>query len=266
MNQKHNIYLKLLNKIFFDRYKDGVTVIDFSRDDLVRVANELGVDTPKNLGDVVYSHRYRIESEEIKAKSPPNKSWAIFGTGKARYQFKLVSQFRLVPREGLIVTKILDATPEIIKAYSLSDEQSLLAKVRYNRLIDTFLGVTAYSLQNHLRTSVPQIGQIEIDEVYVAVDKFGAQYIIPVQAKRGNDKSSIVQTYQDIKWCKKAFPQLIPVPISVQFIDNHRIAIFSLKEINNDIVIDSERHYLLVKKDGITVDELKSYANSSILS
>jgi len=47
--------------------------------------------------------------------------------------------------------KIPDATPEIVAAYALSDEQALLAKVRYNRLLDIFLGVAAYSLQNHLR-------------------------------------------------------------------------------------------------------------------
>src|SRR5271157_4057421 len=37
--------------------------------------------------------------------------------------------------------------------YKFTDEQALLAKVRYTRLIDTFLGITAYSLQNHLRTT-----------------------------------------------------------------------------------------------------------------
>ena len=45
-----------------------------------------------------------------------------------------------------------DSTPGVI-SYALSDEQSLLATVRYNRLIDVFTGLTCYSLQNHLRTS-----------------------------------------------------------------------------------------------------------------
>jgi len=33
--------------------------------------------------------------------------------------------------------------------------------------------VSAYSLQNHLRTTVEHIGQIEVDEIYVAVDSAG---------------------------------------------------------------------------------------------
>ncbi len=36
-----------------------------------------------------------------------------------------------------------------------------------------FTGITCYSLQNHLRTSVPDIGQVETDELYVGVDKKG---------------------------------------------------------------------------------------------
>jgi hypothetical protein len=42
--------------------------------------------------------------------------------------------------------------------------------LRYNRLIDVFIGVTCYSLQNHLRTTEPRIGQFETDEIYVNTD------------------------------------------------------------------------------------------------
>jgi hypothetical protein len=97
----------------------------------------------------------------------------IEGAGRSKYAFKLVRINRIVPNRKLIAVKIPDATPEIVNAYALSDEQALLAKVRYNRLIDIFLGIAAYSLQNHLRTTVSSIGQVEIDEIYVAVDRHG---------------------------------------------------------------------------------------------
>jgi hypothetical protein len=45
--------------------------------------------------------------------------------------------------------------------------------MRYNRLLDIFTGVACYSLQNHLRTTVPDVGQVETDELYVGVDKNG---------------------------------------------------------------------------------------------
>jgi len=75
-----------------------------------------------------------------------------------------------VPRLNQLVVKIRDATPAIIQAHALGNEQALLAKVRYNRLVDIFLGTTASSLQNHLRPTVKGIWQIEIDELYVGLD------------------------------------------------------------------------------------------------
>ncbi len=61
---------------------------------------------------------------------------------------------------------------------SFTDEQALLATVRYNRLTDIFTGVTCYSLQNHLRTTVRGVGQVETDELYVGVDRLGKHYAI----------------------------------------------------------------------------------------
>ena len=50
-------------------------------------------------------------------------------------------------------------------------------------VIYQFIHVTPYSLQEHLRTSVPDLGQIEVDELYVALRNTGQQFIVPVQAK-----------------------------------------------------------------------------------
>ncbi len=86
----------------------------------------------------------------------------------------------------------------MIARYALSDEQALLAKIRYNRLIDLFTGLTCYSLQNHLRTAVKNVGQVETDEIYVGLDKRGAHFILPVQAKGKREKIGIVQIEQDI--------------------------------------------------------------------
>ena len=71
------------------------------------------------------------------------------------------------------------------------------------------LGITCYSLQNHLRTSVPDIGQVETDELYVGVDARGCQYVIPVQAKGGSDTLNIVQIEQDMALCESRFPALV---------------------------------------------------------
>jgi len=68
----------------------------------------------------------------------------------SKYRLRLVPAMRIKPREDMVKIAVPDSTPELIRAYALDDEQTLLAIVRYNRLIDTFLRLTAYSLQNHL--------------------------------------------------------------------------------------------------------------------
>ena len=116
-------------------------------------------------------------------------------------------------------------------------------------------------MQNHLRTKVPGIGQIEIDEVYVAVDKHGRQFVVPVQAKGGRDQHGVVQTAQDIAWCEQKLPDLICRPISVQFVTATKIAMFELVADGGIIKVAEERHYELVRSDEITAEDLLKYRN-----
>ncbi|MYD35737.1 MAG: hypothetical protein F4X20_01760 [Dehalococcoidia bacterium] len=156
-----------------------------------------------------------------------------------------------------------DATPGIIARYSLNDEQAVLARVRYNRLIDIFLGLSCYSLQNHLRTTVRDVGQIETDELYVGLNKAGAHFVIPVQAKSGRDQLSRVQVEQDLALCAARFPNLLCRPIGVQMLDTGVIALLEFVEQGLDIRIASERHYSLVPSDEISDVELTQYRELS---
>ncbi|WP_415909129.1 endonuclease [Oleiharenicola sp. Vm1] len=258
--QRGNRYQALLEKIFFDHYKPGATEVVFEREEFVAAAKKLKVKLPKNLGDAVYSVRYRIAMPaRVIATQTEGREWVIVGQGRSRYAFRLAKVSRILPNENLVTIKIPEATPEIISAYALSDEQALLAKVRYNRLIDVFLGLSACSLQSHLRTSVKDIGQIEVDEVYVGVDRDGRQYVIPVQAKGGNDKLGAVQTEQDIAFCRDKFPELICRPISAQFMADDLIALFELTIEDDEIKIVDEVHYRLVPADQISREELAAY-------
>lgn len=256
-------YARLAHKLFFDGYSEGATSIDFTRDDIKAGAAELGIDLPDNVGDVVYYFRFRHKlPKDILATQPEGREWVIQLAGRARYRFRLARANRIVPNTALATIKIPDSTPEIIARYALDDEQALLAKVRYNRLIDIFLGLTTYSLQNHLRTTVDDLGQIEIDELYVGLDKHGCHYIIPVQAKGGRDQISIVQTEQDTKWCENKFPTLRSRAISAQFVSHDQIALFELRIEDADLLelkIVEERHYKLVPSGELDPREIADY-------
>ena len=257
-----NRYAALIESIFLGKYQKGKTELLFHRDEITAAAKRLGIKLPKNIGDVIYSIRYRMSLPASIAKTQPSgKEWMIEGRGRSQYAFRLSTINRIAPNQQLAAVKIPDATPEIVSAYALSDEQALLAKVRYNRLIDIFLGAAAYSLQNHLRTTVAGLGQVEIDEIYVAIDKRGRQYIIPVQAKGGNDHLSTVQARQDIACCAEKFPRLICRAISAQFMDDDLIALFELGISGDEIHIIEEKHYKLAPADQISGAELKAYDN-----
>lgn len=263
-NDTQSRYKALIEKVFFDHYKKKAESVTFKREDLVSAAKDLGMLLPKNLGDVVYSIRYRTPMPDSVLKTQPKgMEWIIEGGGRSKYIFKLVRINRILPNSELIAIKIPDATPEIVNAYALSDEQALLAKVRYNRLVDIFLGIAAYSLQNHLRTTVKSIGQVEIDEIYVAVDRNGRQFVLPIQAKGGSDQLSVVQTKQDLACCAEKYPDLICRAISAQFMEDDLIALFELTVESEEVKVVEERHYRLVPSDRIDASDLRSYAQRS---
>ncbi|PAX52785.1 endonuclease [Brunnivagina elsteri] len=253
-------YSAIILEIFRRHYQNDVDIFEFDRSEIEEVAQTLEIKLPKNIGDVLYSFRFRKDlPQEITSTAPGGLEWIIELAGYGNYKFRLSQINRINPNVNLVYIKIPDSTPEIITKYALNDEQALLAKVRYNRLIDIFLGITTYSLQNHLRTTVPKIGQIEIDEIYVGINRNGTQFVIPVQAKGGEDKLGIVQTKQDIACCNEKFPQLVCRPVSAQFMDDNVIVLFELAIQEEQIKVVEEKHYKLVLADAISDEELSNY-------
>jgi len=234
--------------------------VDFEREDIVKFGNKLKIHLPKNLGDLIYSFRYRASfPENIQSTAGEGEAWIIRPAGRGKYRFVLVSNKPLLPNDNMTATKVPDSTPGVVAKYAFNDEQALLAKVRYNRLVDIFMGITCYSLQNHLRTTVPDIGQVETDELYVGMDKRGAHYVVPIQAKGGTDKLSIVQIEQDFAVCAHKFPLLICRPVAAQFMKDDIIALFEFEQGENGVGIASEKHYKLVPPEEVTEADLDIY-------
>ena len=255
-----NRYGQIIERIFFLHFQDGASEVSFNRTEIAQVAADLGIVLPKNLGDVVYSFRYRVQlPESIRSRAPDGQEWIIRPAGRSRYRFVATATAVISPNRLLAETKVPDSTPGLIALYALSDEQALLAKLRYNRLVDIFTGVACYSLQNHLRTTVPGLGQVETDEIYLGVDRRGAQYVLPVQAKGGNDSLSIVQIEQDLALCAAKFPALICRPIGAQFVGNGLIVLFEFEFGDDGVRVSSEKHYRLVPAQDISSDDLGNY-------
>jgi hypothetical protein len=267
--KKVTAYRQIIEPIFLDHYKPGDTQIPFERQEIIDTATRLEIDIPKNVGDVVYTFRYRDDLPSgITSKAPQGYDWIILPAGRGKYRFTATEYSLVIPTPGYVETKIPDATPGVISMYALSDEQALLAKLRYNRLIDIFTGLVAYPLQSHLRTTVPDMGQIETDDLYVALDKRGVHYVVPVQAKaqrrgarrpRKTDRLSVVQIIQDYGVGQSKFPNLICKPIAAQFMSNDVIALFSFEVTATGVALEQERHFRLVPPDQIEEEDLTTY-------
>jgi hypothetical protein len=258
--KRPNRYSAIIERIFTSKFQAGARLIDFAREELETVARQLQIKLPKNLGDLIYSFRYRTNlPKRIQDKAGEGETWIIRPIGKGRYRLALVTARPIQPNTNLTTTKVPDATPGIIAKYAFGDEQALLARVRYNRLVDVFTGVTCYSRQNHLRTSVLGMGQVETDELYVGLDKKGAHYIFPVQAKGGSDRLSVVQIEQDFAVCANKFPGLICRPLGAQFMAGGIIALFEFEEADGSVKISAERHYKLVPPEEVTKEDLEAY-------
>ncbi len=88
--KKANRYQSLIARIFGNHYRAGRTSFEFEREEIERVASKLRIRLPKNLGDVIYSFRYRVALPTEIAETQPNGfEWLIEPAGRAKYRFSL---------------------------------------------------------------------------------------------------------------------------------------------------------------------------------
>ncbi|MCB0117313.1 MAG: hypothetical protein KDD84_24605 [Caldilineaceae bacterium] len=263
-------YEDIINWVFEKNYQTGAVRVSFSRSELVDASDALGFARIKNLGDIPYSFRFRRELPvEIQATAPENAEWIIVGVGIGEYAFRLAAPGKVAPTLHYYPIKVPDATPEIVRQYAPgTDEQALLTRARYNRLIDIFTGLTCYSIQNHLRTTVLDIGQVEVDEIYIGLNKKGTHFVLPCQAKSVGDRFGIVQVMQDIALCEERYSMAICRPIALQFTGQNNVALLELTiREENDVLMLSvvdEKHYSLVARSELPEEEVRYLKESEL--
>lgn len=103
------------------------------------------------------------------------------------------------------------------------------------------------------------MGQVETDEIYVGLDRMGAHYVLPIQAKGGRDKQSIVQIEQDMALCAEKFPNLICRPIAAQFMRGDVIALLEFEFRGDDASVLREKHYRLVPQEEVSPEDIEAY-------
>ena len=81
-----NRYVQIIEQIFLKRYRKGASEVPFARTDIIETASALGIPLPKNLGDIIYSFRYRAAlPSAITQKAKKGYAWIIRPSGRGRY-------------------------------------------------------------------------------------------------------------------------------------------------------------------------------------
>jgi hypothetical protein len=218
------VYVPIILKIFRDSYIEGAASIDFSLDDIRRVADELNVrERTRNAGDVVYRMRART-------KLPPEIVEAGFNilrqVGRGKYRLEKGANIIVNLEDEPKVNEAIDITPLPVRRLlpediSEIDEQGLLTIISYCKLLDHFTGLTVYRLRNHVRKSVKGVGQAEVDavDVGVALSEEEDPIVFPIEAKAREDAVNKVQIAAQVQFARQYFPAYEIRPLAIKIDD-----------------------------------------------
>ena len=105
-------YSQIIAHVFAKHYKRRAKEVVFDREEIVEAAQKLGLPRPKNVGDVIYSFRFRKAfPDSIKKTAPKGLEWILRKAGASRYRFVLGKEWSVVPDPHRSVIKVPDATP-----------------------------------------------------------------------------------------------------------------------------------------------------------
>ncbi len=222
--------------------------LPFLKEQVEQAIADLGL-VIRNPPDIPYT--YRTGRSALPDAILRHGHWAIDSDeGKGGYVFVRLerSPYFDIP-EDLEAIPVLDATPQIVLKYQESDEQALLARLRYNRLVDIFTSLTAYHLQSHFRTTVAG-GQVEIDDLYIGVNTEGQGFLIPIEAKTYRERLGVTQIAQMTGFAAEHYPELpvIPVGVKVMQDDSFLFVEFTSERDLNKIASRRYKRYRLYRE------------------
>ena len=109
------MYKGIIERLFLDRWRKGAKTVEFHRSDIEKVASDLGVKLPKNLGDLIYSYRFRRAlPPSITDTAPAGHEWIIELFGSSTYRFSVARVSGIQPQPSLALIDLPDATPDIV--------------------------------------------------------------------------------------------------------------------------------------------------------
>jgi hypothetical protein len=248
--QALSLYDAVVLEVFLHHYHEGADYLKFKKDELAEVCRKYNI-TIRNIPDIIYTYRAR---RELPSRILATGHWAIEPAGRGAYAFRLLRnppRFE-IPFLDYAPVDIYNAIPEVVEGLLRQDEQSLLTRVLYNRLVDIFTGLTCFHIQNHYRSFVTGLGEVELDALYVGVDKTGTLFVLPIEAKSQAETEMIgrIQVSQMAKLVHQDFPKLRRRILAVKALADETIAVveFDDHQEPDDFGIVSVSRFRLIRR------------------
>ena len=242
-----NAYDRVLVAVFKKHWRMGDLEVLFTKDDLIDEAARIGQKV-KNIADILHTYRSR---RPLPPELLQHGNWVIAARGSGKYAFQSVAGLATIEIPArLKIYKIPYAVPEIVASNLANDEQGLLTIVRYNRLLDVFTSLACFHLQSHVRTQVKGHGQVEVDELYVGVDKDGRGFVLPIEAKDAGESLGVDKAVALSLFAQAKYPRLICRPIAVVREAKHQITCIEFEPVTDlsKVSILDIRRYQLVQE------------------
>lgn len=243
-------YDEVLLEVFLRHHREGADYLKFRKDELAEACRKRGI-TVRNIPDIIYTYRAR---RMLPRRILATRHWAIEPAGRGSYAFRLLRNLAHfeIPFGDYTPVDIYNAIPEVVEGLLRQDEQSLLTRVLYNRLVDIFTSLTCFHIQNHYRSFVAGMGEVELDALYVGVDKAGTLFVIPVEAKSRAESEMMgrIQVSQMARLVRQDFAQLRRRILAVKALADGTIAMveFDDHEEPDDFGIVSVARFRLVRR------------------
>jgi len=215
------VYVPILREIVKRKYTEGTQRIEFTKQDIETVADELGIKVG-NAADLVYRMRARTRLPD----DILDLGFTVLrGIGRGQYVLEVGGEAVVrVPEHEILDHN--DQTPLPVRRLLPEnlvdlDEQGLLTMVGYCKLLDHFTGLTVYRLRSHVRKSVPNVGQAELDEidVGVALRDDDIPVVFPLEAKAADEVINKVQVATAVAYCQTYFPghEIRPIVVKLTY-------------------------------------------------
>lgn len=219
-NNKAKSFIKHLIEKNFTASQDS---IPFSRDDVSLYCLKKFKKIPKNVGDIIYSLRYRMDYlSTFDHLLDPDYTWTLLSLSTGQYELKPMPKLKLPDLTSVPVISKIDKTPEHIHNLRPLNDQSLLMKIYQNKVLSEFLEDDLILLQAHHKVNLKDWGQAEIDGI-VASETSPRLYLVEV--KGYTEVIGWPQIIQLKMYAEQNHPGLPFTPI---FVQSHRDWSFSI--------------------------------------